>query len=115
LHCTASGKLFLATMAEAEREALLARLTLPRMTPNTITTAQGLRTECEAIAARGYATDREEFIAGLVAAAVPVRDAQGATRAALAVHGPSARLSMERAVAALPALRAAAERMTGLL
>ena len=41
LHCTASGKLFLATMPAAQRDALIDRLALPRMTPNTITTRRG--------------------------------------------------------------------------
>ena len=78
---------------------------------NTIIRARALRVECEAIAHRGHALDREEFIAGLVALAVPVRDAQGQVRAAIAVHAPSARLSTRAALARLPALTEAARRM----
>ena len=115
LHCTASGKLFLAFMPEAEREALLAHLALPRLTANTIIRARALRVECEAIARRGHAMDREEFVAGLVALAVPVCDAQGQVRAAIAVHAPSARLSARAALARLPALTEAARRMGRLL
>ncbi|MBX3644761.1 MAG: IclR family transcriptional regulator [Rubrivivax sp.] len=115
LHCTASGKLFLAAMAAAEREALIAQLSLTRMTRHTITSAKGLKAECEAIAAQGHSNDREEFIAGLIAVAVPVHDASGRTRAALALHAPSARMSLAEAQRRLPALRAAAQRMSGLL
>ena len=115
LHCTASGKLFLAMMPAAQRKALIDQLDFPRMTANTLVDAAALRAECTRIAEQGYAHDREEFIAGLVAIAVPVRDAQGTTRAALAVHGPTARLSPEVALAALPALHAAAARMAALL
>jgi len=115
LHCTASGKLFLAAMPAAEREALIAQLSLTRMTRHTITSAKGLKAECEAIAAQGHSNDREEFIAGLIAVAVPVRDASGRTRAALALHAPSARMSLAEAQRRLPALRAAAQRMSGLL
>ncbi len=115
LHCTASGKLFLATMPAAQRDALIDRLALPPMTPNTITTAAGLRAECAAIAACGYSTDREEFIAGLIAVAVPVKDSQGLTRAALAVHAPSARLPLAAALERLDAMRGAAARMAELL
>ena len=118
LHCTASGKLFLALMPEPERDAVLARLALPRMTRTTLTTAKALREECRAIAAQGYSCDREEFIAGLVAVAVPVTPVATAgapVRAAVAVHAPTARLSMEGAIARLPALRAAAKRMGELL
>ena len=115
LHCTASGKLFLAAMPAAEREALIAQLPLTRMTRHTITTAKALKAECEAIAAQGHSNDREEFIAGLIAVAVPVHDASGRTRAALALHAPSARMSLAEAQRRLPALRAAAQRMSGLL
>lgn len=115
LHCTASGKLFLAHMPRARRDMLIERLSLQRMTPQTITDPAALRAECDAVAAAGHATDREEYIAGLVAAAVPVRDADGAVRAALAVHAPSARMNMAQALARLPALHAAAQRMAGLL
>ncbi len=115
LHCTASGKLFLAQMPKDERNALIAQLTLTRMTGNTITDAGKLRAECESIAKRGYSCDREEFIAGLVAVAVPVLDAAGQVRAAIAVHAPTARMTMEEAVERIGALKEAAGRMTGLL
>jgi IclR family transcriptional regulator, acetate operon repressor len=115
LHCTASGKLFLAFMPEAERDAVITHLVLARLTPNTITAPRDLRRECEDIVRSGHALDREEFITGLVALAVPVRDGKGQVRAAIAVHAPSVRMSMATAVARLPALAAAAKRMGRLL
>jgi len=115
LHCTASGKLFLAQMPLAARDALIAQLPLPRMTRNTIVSAKGLRAECDRIAEQGWASDREEFIAGLIAVAVPVRGADGTSRAAIAVHAPVARMALADAVAQLPALQAAAGRMRALL
>ena len=115
LHCTASGKLFLAEMPAAEREALIAQLPLTRMTRQTITSARALKAECAAIAAQGHSSDREEFIAGLIAVAVPVRDESGRTRAAIALHAPSARLSLAEAQRQLPALRAATAQMATLL
>ncbi len=115
LHCTASGKLFLAHMAPAERDAVLKHAALTRMTANTLTRTLDLRAECETIARDGYALDREEFITGLVAIAVPVRDAQARVRAAIAVHAPAVRLSVESARARLPALNEAARRMGRLL
>jgi IclR family acetate operon transcriptional repressor len=115
LHCTASGKLFLAQMLPPARDALIAQLPLPRMTRNTIVTAKGLRAECDRIAEQGYSCDREEFIAGLIAVAVPVRGGDGASRAAIAVHAPVARMTLDGAVEQLPALHAAAKRMRALL
>ncbi len=81
------------------------------MTANTITSSNALRRECEAIARHGHALDREEFIDGLVAAAVPVRDAAGEVRGAIAVHAPIARMSAERVVGCVPALHGAAKRV----
>lgn len=115
LHCTASGKLFLAMLPGAQRDALIDGIALEAMTPTTITSPAALRAECEVIAERGYSTDREEFIAGLNAAAVPVRDAQGRTRAAIAVHAPSTRMSLDTPLPQLSALQAAANRMAALL
>ena len=59
--------------------------------------------------------EREEFIAGLIAVAVPVFGAGGEVRAAIAVHAPTVRMTLDDAVARIDALKAAAERMTALL
>ncbi|WP_235965451.1 IclR family transcriptional regulator [Caenimonas soli] len=115
LHCTASGKLFLALMPVARREALIAQLPMQRLTSSTITSSQALRAECETIAANGYSVDREEFIPGLIAVAVPVLDGHGHARAAIAVHAPVGRMSLEVALTKLSALRDASARMRGLL
>ena len=115
LHCTASGKLCLANMPLPQRDTLLARLSLQRMTRHTLTSAKALKTECERIVHEGYSTDREEFIAGLIAVAVPVHDNSGQVRAAIALHAPTARMGLPEAAAMLPALKAAAKRMSGLL
>lgn len=115
LHCTASGKLFMAFMAPAEREALVGQMALTRMTPATIVGARALGAECERIARAGYSCDREEFIAGLIAVAVPVRDPAGSVRAAIAVHAPVARMNLRRALTQLGPLREAAKKMEKLL
>lgn len=115
LHCTASGKLFLAWKPRRERDALIDRITLTRMTANTLTEPGALRAECDAIAKLGYSRDREEFIAGLIAVAVPVFDQAGEVRAAIAVHAPTARMTLNDAAQRIDALKAAAARMTGLL
>jgi DNA-binding IclR family transcriptional regulator len=115
LHCTASGKLFLAFMSESQREAMFRSLPLQPITQHSITTVEALRQACALIRDQGYSFDQEEFVLGLVAIAVPVRDKMGEVRAALAVHGPAARLPLEQALLRLPALHEAAKRMTLLL
>ncbi len=115
LHCTASGKLFLSLLPAPEATLLREQITLEVFSPNTITTQSALTRECKKIAMQGYAMDREEFIAGLIAVAVPVVDSAGQLRAALAMHAPTARLSLKGAEKALPRLKAAAIAMGRLL
>lgn len=115
LHCTASGKLFLALSSPKQRDLLISQLTLTAVTDTTITSPTVLHTECEKIAAAGYALDQQEFVDGLMAIAVPVFGDQGVIRAALAVHAPVSRLPLSLALAKLPALYAAADRLKGLL
>jgi len=97
LHCTASGKLMLAMMEPARRKRMLELTELTPDTPNSITDPHRLELELEAIAKRGYSLDREEFMLGLSAIAVPVRDRRGIVQAALACHGPTARFSLDKA------------------
>jgi IclR family acetate operon transcriptional repressor len=86
-HASVVGKVFLAEGAVPFPTEPLARLA-----PRTITTAAALRPELETISARGYATAVDELEPGLWAVAAPVRDANGAVVAALAVSGPTVRL-----------------------
>lgn len=115
LHCTASGKLFLALMPAKQRDLLVSEINLVAMTEATITSKTHLLQECESIAGAGYSLDRQEFIDGLLALAVPVCDENGSMRAALAVHGPVSRLSVEQALQRLPAMQEAARRLGRLL
>ncbi len=115
LHCTASGKLLLAHMRASESTRILPYLRLDAKTPSTITCQMELERECRQIREQGYSTDREEFIAGMVAVAVPVRDTRGEVRAVVAMHAPTARMSIERALELLPYLNKAARDMQGLL
>jgi IclR family acetate operon transcriptional repressor len=112
VHCTASGKLLLAMLPRAARERLLAHLPLTRYTPATLTDAKTLGAELARIRARKYATDNEEFHAGLVCVAVPVPDAKKRrTCAAIAVQAPVSRMPLAQALAHLPLLRRAAAEM----
>jgi DNA-binding IclR family transcriptional regulator len=115
IHCTASGKLLFAFLPKAARTRLLAQLALTRYTDTTITDAKRLTTELAQIRAQRYATDNEEFHAGLVCVAVPVVDARKRTCAAIAVHAPMSRMPLERALEHLPSLRRAAEAMAATI
>lgn len=114
LHCTASGKLLLALLPKANRVRLVAQLALGRFTETTITESKRLAAELARIRAQRYATDNEEFHAGLVCVAVPVLGKKRAC-AALAVHAPASRMPLERALSYLPVLRRAAGAMASTL
>ncbi|MGD9671385.1 MAG: IclR family transcriptional regulator [Hyphomicrobiaceae bacterium] len=109
LHCTASGKLFLAAMNRARREKFLALTGMAANTPSTITAIGRMEQEIKLIKERGYSIDDEEFIEGLVAIAVPVLNSHGQVVAGIACHGPKSRLSVETALSHLPLLQRAAE------
>lgn len=112
LHCTASGKLFLAHMDAARRQTILSVGKLTPNTPSSITSRTDLERHLARIAAQDYSIDNEEFLQGLVAIAVPIRDDVGHVVAALACHAPVARLSVRNAVELLPKLRAAASKLS---
>ncbi|MGD9784215.1 MAG: IclR family transcriptional regulator [Hyphomicrobiaceae bacterium] len=108
LHCTASGKIFLSAMPKDRRQRLLSITGLPAHTSKTITDLGRMEEEVERIKKRGYSIDNEEFLEGLVALAVPVRNSQGAIIAGIACHGPKPRLTVEEALKHLPLLNRAA-------
>lgn len=112
LHCTASGKLFLAVLPRARRTRLLDNLPLHRYTENTITDRGKLEQELERIRRDQTSTDNEEYLTGLVCVAVPVLSRDGKPCASVAVHAPVARMSMDKALAHVPALRRAAVALT---
>ncbi|WP_449433090.1 IclR family transcriptional regulator [Pseudomonas putida] len=111
LHCTASGKLFLAQMPAHRRAELLKHLLLTAQTPRSITDVGLLETELERIRARGVGIDSEEFVRGMVAVAVPISNAQGQCLAALACHAPTARKSLNDLIEYIPQLQAAAAQL----
>jgi DNA-binding IclR family transcriptional regulator len=114
LHCTASGKLFLSTLAPAARAAVLRSVPLERRGPNTLTDAKGLGAALDEIRRTQVGTDDEEFLEGMVAVAVPVTDAAGRFFAALAVHAPLMRMTIDQAKSHVPVLREAAAQLAAL-
>ena len=91
LHCTALGKVFLASHV-----ATLPAGRLARLTPRTITVRAELEEELAVVRRRGYATTEEELETGLSALAAPVQRLGGAVVAAISVSGPTSRFSASR-------------------
>lgn len=110
LHCSASGKLFLAHMPRLQRDRLLDGLQLDRYTPHTLDSRERLTAELERIRTEGHSVDAEEFIEGMVCVAVPVRDdPEGPVRCAVALQAPAMRMPLTSALQQLEKLRRAAD------
>ncbi|MEE2944422.1 MAG: IclR family transcriptional regulator [Pseudomonadota bacterium] len=114
-HCTASGKSFLASLAQKKREALVNSLALESMTQFTLDTPEALLAELSQIRKQGYALDQQEFIEGMVAIAVPVLDTHGRYIASIAYHGPSQRVSLTEAIERKDILLTAAQNLSSAL
>lgn len=115
LHCTAGGKLFLAQMNLLERNELLDRLVLTRMTPHTLTDRRTLEKELDRLKEKMIGEDKEEFVRGMVGVAVPVLNHEKKMAAALVCHTATARMGLIELMEFLPKMRLAAVQLSGLL
>lgn len=91
LHCTASGKLFLAFMPEDEQEGYLNQ-PLERFTVQTLTTADTLRHQLMALKTKPYCVSADEFREGFTEVAAPLRDHTSHMIGAIVIQGPTFRI-----------------------
>ncbi|WP_162585861.1 IclR family transcriptional regulator [Variovorax sp. RA8] len=108
VHCSASGKVFLAQMSPAQRRRLLAHAPLEAYTPRTLTDLDALEREIQRVRKDGCAFDNEEFLPGLLCIAALVPSESGPSNLCIAVQAPVMRMDMEKAKKLLPALQRAA-------
>jgi DNA-binding IclR family transcriptional regulator len=114
LHCSGTGKIFLAWLDAEARDALIPD-ELEAFTPFTITNADALRSELVRVRERGYATSIDEYEVALVVLSAPAFDAAGRIVACLSISGPSSRLAPKRIPELADQLLAAAGEATALL
>jgi DNA-binding IclR family transcriptional regulator len=91
-HCTAAGKVLLATMSPEEVDHLLPT-EFEEFTPHTIVSRHELHLELARTLEQGYAVVEEELEAGLNAIAAPVYNHVGEVPAAVSVAGPAYRVT----------------------
>lgn len=103
-HCSASAKAYMASLPLPERQLFVRSLELPQLAQNTITDPEELLEDLLKVQKRGYAIDNEEFLDGLNAVAVPIKDFDGRYIASLAFHGPKQRISVVDAVSKVDVL-----------
>jgi IclR family acetate operon transcriptional repressor len=111
LHCTAGGKLFLASLSQLDRLDALGRLRLTQMTPRTLTDQRLLSLELDRLGALGIGLDDEEFVRGMVGIAVPVCVDSGKMVAALVCHSATARACLTDLILYKPEMALAAEKL----
>lgn len=96
-HCSACGKVLLASRPRSEVDRMFGDAELVKLTPATIGDPAALRTELERVRQRGLAYDREEIVPGLSCVAAPIRDDGGRVIAAISVSVPTYRFIGEEA------------------
>ncbi|MDB9838540.1 IclR family transcriptional regulator [bacterium] len=114
-HCTASGKMYLSTFRPSHLQTFLTATKLKPLTHATITDAGKLAKEVSVVAERGYATDNEEFMEGMVAVAVAIRDTHDRLLATLSIHAPTQRVSLDELVGFVPLISKSARMLSALL
>lgn len=115
LHATSAGKVCLAAMDEQVFEKYLRSMALKSYTPHTITSPDRLRAEIARVRALGYGQDHQEFVDGMIALAVPVRNESGHLVATLSFHAPIQRLTPQEGLKHLPILRGCAAELAAIL
>ncbi len=108
-HCTSTGKVMLAQLAEAELHQLFPDEELDRVTPHSIGSRAELEAELSRIRERGYAINREESEEGVASVAVPVPTRVPGLRLALNAAAPQNRLGGDKYAATAAALVKAAK------
>lgn len=110
LHCTSTGKVFLAYLHRARLAEVTAGATAH--TPHTLTTPAALLAEVELTRSRGYSLDNEEFNLGVRCLAAPVFGSDGQLVAALGVTASTLRFPVARIVEVAAQVRVAADELS---
>ena len=99
LHCSATGKIFLAHSLWESLPALCENGQFVKRTPNTLVTFEELETECRKIKELGYSMDEEEYHEGVRCLAVPVFDAGNKVIAAVCITAARQRFRKPKTLA----------------
>ncbi|MFC7141876.1 IclR family transcriptional regulator [Halosimplex aquaticum] len=95
MYSTSLGKTILAYLPEERTEEIVHAQAYEALTPMTITSAEELYEDLEAIRERGYGIDDEENFEGLRCVAAPVKNEE-TVLGAVSITGPSSRFTVDR-------------------
>jgi DNA-binding IclR family transcriptional regulator len=112
LHCTATGKVFLANMPAHSREMLMRTMRFERMTEYSIQDPASLQAELDTILERGYGLAVQEEHYQVIGMAAPIRDIQGNVNACLSLWSLIDKISVDEVKGFAPDLIATTERIS---
>ena len=115
--CTATGKAFLAFLSDKQAQEIL-KADRRKYTEHTTTDLAEIQKQLRLTRERGFAISEQEYELGINAVAAPILDANQHPVAAMAIVGPSFRLTVERLLELGKPLRATTDaiaRDTGLM
>jgi IclR family pca regulon transcriptional regulator len=116
VHCTASGKLLLASQPDQLQREWMAELHLTKQAPNTVRSKAALRQELQRLRGESLVVANEELAPGLYAIAAPIRSSTREVAAAAAMSAHSSMISLEELIDALgPHLVSTADRISARL
>jgi len=116
VHCTAAGKVLIASETDEALGCLIKGVVLERYTRNTVTCAEDLMLELRRIVENGYAVDDEELSQDVRSVAAPIQDYAGQVVGAIVITGPSCRISLNRlAVDLIPLVQRGAREISDKL
>ncbi len=111
-HCTALGKIILASLRPEQLTRFIDRVELKPSTPKSISDVGALMREIAEVQRTGVAFDDGEFNMEVRCVAVPVRDFTGQIIGALGISGPVWRLSIQALQSRAKMLQGAADRLS---
>lgn len=114
-HCTASGKMYLSSLPPRHLAKFLSSALLHTHTTKSLKDPDEIIAEVERVREQDFATDDEEFMDGMVAIAVPIRDDLGRLMSTLSVHAPTQRTSVQALNGHLDRLRRASGDLAEML
>lgn len=115
LHCSSTGKIFLAYLFGDRFAEVLPAASLVSRTSSTLTTLAKLRKEAALTRARGFSLDDEEYHPGVRCLAVPVFGPDGEVVAALGITAATVRFGKSRIPEMAEKVQAAAAELSALL
>ena len=115
LHCSSTGKVFLAFVHRERIAELIAESAPTKRTPLTQTTVAAIRKEAELTRKRGFSLDNEEFNPGVRCLAAPVYGSTGQVVAAIGITAATVRFTEARVPEIAAKVRSVAAELSRLM